>query len=298
MLKNYFTIALRSFNNQKLYALVNLTGLTIAIAVAILATLFILHELSYDQWIPNQTNIYKVYRQWEKDGGTAYTPVPLAPTLPEEFPEVQYATRLADIENILFSYGENSLYVDKVVLTDSSMLKVLSLPLQYGDAATALAQPNAALLSDEMAHKLFGNEIPVGKTIRFNDEIDLQVTAVLAPPAGNTHLQADIYFTASGFFTSTSWTGNYPATYIALHPQTNVLALEQKMTEGVNRHMKEEIANTGINFEKFPDWRLQPLQDVHLNTANISGPFLATSHELVYRLHGIFSSSSLMRLSR
>lgn len=188
MLKNYFTIALRSFNNQKLYALVNLTGLTIAIAVAILATLFILHELSYDQWIPNQTNIYKVYRQWEKDGGTAYTPVPLAPTLPEEFPEVQYATRLADIENILFSYGENSLYVDKVVLTDSSMLKVLSLPLQYGDAATALAQPNAALLSDEMAHKLFGNEIPVGKTIRFNDEIDLQVTAVLAPPAGNTHL--------------------------------------------------------------------------------------------------------------
>lgn len=210
MVKNYFIVALRSFNKQKIYALVNLTGLTIAIAVTMLATLFIRHELSYDQWIPNQSNIYKVYRQWEKDGGTAYTPGPLAPTLPEEFPEVQYATRLVDIENILFSFGETSLYIDKVALTDSNMLKVLSLPLQYGDAATALAQPNAALLSNEMAHKLFGNENPVGRSIRFNDEIDLQVTAVLAPPAGNTHLQADIYFTATGLFTSTSWTGNNP----------------------------------------------------------------------------------------
>lgn len=87
MLKNYLIVALRSFNKQKIYALVNLTGLTIAIAVAILAMLFIQHELSYDRWIPNYENIYKVYRQWEKGGGSSSTPDPLATTLPEEFPE-------------------------------------------------------------------------------------------------------------------------------------------------------------------------------------------------------------------
>ena len=270
MLKNYLLVAFRTFYRQKIYGLVNLTGLVIALAVGILAILYIRHELSYEQEIPNQENIYKVYRQWEKGSGNGYTPNPLAPFLPQEFPEIQHATRLVAGGPMLFSYGEKSLYVDKIVITDSSMLKVLSLPLQQGDSFTALALPHSALITPELAYNFFGEEDPIGKTIHFNNDLDLQITGVLDEP-GNTHLKADIYFTDPEFFTATSWTGNNPITYISLHPHTHIPALEQKMTETLNQYIKEEVISIGINYKKFPDWRLQSLQDIHLNTAHVSG---------------------------
>ncbi len=74
MLKNYLLIAIRNFWKQKNYTLLNVGGLAVAMATAILALLFIRHEYSYDRWVPNQENIYKVYRQWNSGSSTAFTP--------------------------------------------------------------------------------------------------------------------------------------------------------------------------------------------------------------------------------
>lgn len=270
MLKNYFLVALRSFSKQKVYSLVNLTGIVIGMTVGILALLYIRHELSYERWIPNQENIYKVYRQTEKGSGNGYTPNPLAPMLPQAFPEIQHATRIVSGGPVLFSYGEKSLYVDKIIITDSSLLKVIPIPLQKGNPSTALGLPRSALITPELAYNFFGDEDPVGKVIRCNNNIDLQVTGVLGT-LGNTHLKADIYFTDPDSFASTSWTGNNPGTYISLHADTHIPSLEQKMTSALNKYVKKEINSIGISYEKFPDWRLQGLQDVHLNSANVSG---------------------------
>ncbi|MEK6481946.1 ABC transporter permease [Catalinimonas sp. 4WD22] len=272
MLKNFLTVALRNYYRRKVYSIVNLTGLTLALTIAILAILFIRHEMSYDAWMPNQKNIYKVYRQWGNSGGTSYTPIPLAETLVNEFPEVQHATRIVEGENVLLTYDDKAFYAQKTVFTDSSLLKVLPLKLKYGNEKWALDLAHAVILSEQAAEKFFGDENPVGKSIRINSEIDLMISGVLAPPAGNTHLDVDIYFTAPEFFASTSWTGNNPATYVSLNPESDTELLETKMTDRLNQYIQKEITDLGISYEKFPNWKLQPMADIHLNQADVSGP--------------------------
>ncbi len=88
MLKNYLLIAVRNFWKQKNYTLLNVGGLALTIATAILALLFVRHEYSYNRWVPNQENIYKVYQQRDSDGGNAFTPYRLAEALRNGFPEI------------------------------------------------------------------------------------------------------------------------------------------------------------------------------------------------------------------
>lgn len=271
MLKNYFIVALRSFYKQKTYALINLTGLTIAIAVAILAMLFIRHELSYDRWLPNQENIYKVYRQWGNDGGSGWTPYPLAEVLRSEFPEVRSATWTVEVGEVLVATADKqkSLYLKGAAITDSSFLHVLPYPLKYGNAQTAMQRPSSALLSHELAETLFGSENPLGKIVVFNDDTDFMVTGVLAPYQGNAHMNVDIVLHDTTHV-GEHWSGNNPATYVALHAGADVAALEQKITDNINPRIKAEVKDS---WERYPDWRLQKLPAVHLNEAQVHGPF-------------------------
>ncbi len=285
MLKNYLLVALRSFNKQKVYALVNLTGLTIAIAVAILAVVFIRHELNYDVWVPNQENIYKVYRNWENSGGSAWTPYPLAEVLRNEFPEIQSATRVENTGEVLIATEDQqkSIYAKDAISTDSSFLQVLPFPLQAGDPETALQPPFSAILSHTLAENLFGNENPIGKIIVFNDDTDYQVTGVLEPYQGNTHLDTDIILRDTTY-AGGSWSGNSPAAYVALAEGADIPFLEQKITDNITPRIKAEV---GDSWKKFPDWKLQALTAIHLNEANVHGPFVGEGRVRTVYIIGI-----------
>lgn len=272
MFRNYITIALRSFKRQKVYSLVNLTGLTLAISVAILAIVFIRHELSYNRWISNAENIYQVYRQFDPGYGTAYTPHPLAEALRHEFPEIAHATRMKEMGEVLVATTDEqkSLYVKHAIQADSSFLKVFPFPLKYGDAATAMYSPSAALISEELAQSMFGDGDPLGKIVVFNDEQDYQVTGVFQPFEGNTHFEVDIVLqdTAQGG----NWSGNWPGTFVALHKGADIASLEQKMTANFTPRIKAEV---GDSWEKFPDWCLQQLTASQLDSDGVElwGPF-------------------------
>ncbi len=272
MLNNYFLVAVRSFKKQKVYSLVNLTGLTLAIAVAILAIIYIRHELSYNQWIPNHENIYQVYRQFEKSHGTAYTPLPLAGVLSTEFPEIKSATRMDDIGEVMVATTDQqkSLYVRHAIGADSSFLQVFPFALNHGDAATALQSPDAALISSSLANTLFGEKNPLGKIIVFNDERDFQVTGVLAPFQSNTHFDVDVVLRDTTY--RDAWTGNSPATYVALEQGANISLLEKKITDNITPRIKAEV---GDSWKRLPDWKLQQLADIHLDQdhAQVGGPF-------------------------
>jgi putative ABC transport system permease protein len=271
---NYLLIAFRSFRKNKAYSLLNVSGLAVSLAVAALIILYIGSEKNHDRWIANQSNIYRVYRQWGNSGGSAWTPSRLAHTLRQQYPEIAHATRLDNYGEALITLngGEKSLYVDHAVLTDSSLFAVLPLPFASGDPATALDQPYSAVLSQELAHKLFEGQNPLGKVIRFNDQDDYRVTGVLARPAGPMHLDADVFLKDQEGY-GDSWTGNSPTTYVALHPEANVARLERKVTAGINKYLKAEFLKTKVNVEELPKWRLQPLGDIHLYSAKMNGPF-------------------------
>ncbi|MGB3776778.1 MAG: ABC transporter permease [Tunicatimonas sp.] len=279
MLKNYLLIAVRNFWKQKNYTLLNVGGLALAIATAILALLFVRHEYSYDRWVPNQKNIYKVYRQWDSDGGNAFTPYRLAEALRNEFPEIASATWAVESGRVLIgAEDQEGVFADKIATVDSSFLRVLPFPLRYGNIDNALERPRTAVLSNETSQKLFGNENPVGRTLRVNADTDYEITGVLAPFAGSSHLAIDalIRDTANVYL---SWTGNNPATYVALNPNSSVATLEQKIADAINPRIQAEMESFGANVDKYPDWRLLPLRDVQLSGGQIGGPFSGQGEE-------------------
>ena len=279
MLKNYLLIAVRNFWKQKNYTLLNVGGLALAIATAILALLFVRHEYGYDRWVPNHKNIYKVYRQWDSDGGTTFTPYRLAEALRNEFPEITSATWAVESGRVLIgAEDQEGIFADKIATVDSSFLRVLPFPLRYGNIDNALERPRTAVLSDKTAQTLFGNENPVGRTLRVNADTDYEITGVLAPFAGSSHLEVDalIRDTTNVYL---SWTGNNPATYVALNPNTNVAALEQKVADAINPRIRAEMESFGANVDKYPDWRLLPLRDVQLSGSKIGGPFPGKGEE-------------------
>ena len=273
MFKNYLLIAVRNFWKQKNYTLLNVGGLAVAMATALLALLFIRHEYSYDRWVPNQQNIYKVYRQWGSDGGTAFTPYRLSEALRDEFPEVAGATWANENGRVLIgAEDQEGIFANKIATVDSSFLRVMPFPLRYGNAENALERPRTAVLSSETAQTLFGNQNPVGRTLRVNANTDYEVTGVLAPFPGNSHLDVDALLRDTAYVFS-SWTSNNPATYVAVHPNTSIGALEEKVTEAINPRLQAEMEKYGMRQAKYSDWKLQPLRDVQLSGGEIGGPF-------------------------
>ncbi len=276
MLRNYLSIALRNFRKQKTFTLLNVGGLAIALMVATLALVFIQHEFSYDRWVSNQENIYRVYREWDPGRGTLYTPHVLSETLREEFPEIVSAVPITEGNDLLVSTEEkpeNGIYVKTMALADSTFLKVLPLPLKYGNADNALQNNHSMLISESLADQFYDDENPVGKVLRFNDQDDYLITGVMAEFPGNTHFDVDLVGRDTTYFYK-SWTGNNPATYVSLHPETNIAQLEKKITEAITPRIKKELEKMGSSYEKFPEWKLQPISDAHLNaTAQLSGPF-------------------------
>ncbi len=273
MFKNYVLTTVRRFWKQKNYTLLNVSGLALAMATAGLALLFVRHEYSYDRWVPNQENIYKVYRQWDSNGSNAFTPYRLAEALRNEFPEVTSATWAVESGRALIGVeDQEGIFADKVATVDSSFLRVLPFPLRYGNINNALERPRTAVLSHETAQTLFGNENPVGRTLRVNAETDYEITGVLATFAGSSHLAVDalIHDTTDVYI---SWTGNNPATYVTLASDTDVAALEQKITQAINPRIREEMERFGANVDEYPDWKLLSLRDVQLSGSQIGGPF-------------------------
>ena len=273
MLRNYFLIAVRNFWKQKHYTLLNVGGLAVAIATALLALLFIRHEYGYERWVPNQENIYKAYRQWSPGRGNSFTPYVLSEALRSEFPEIAAATWANENGKLLLGVeDQEGIFANKVASVDSSFLRVLPYPLAYGSAEKALERPRTAVLSDETARRLFGNENPVGRTLRVNANTDYEITGVMAPFPGNSHLEMDALLRDTAYVFS-SWTGNNPATYLAVHPNTNVAALEEKITEVINPRIRAQMEKYSASTDQYPDWKLQPLQDIQLSAGEVGGPF-------------------------
>ncbi len=274
MLRNYFNIALRNLYRNTGYTLLNGIGLGVGLAVAALIILYIQHEKSHDRWLEGQAEVYRVYRQWGTDEGkSAWTPSPLASALRMQFSQIRQATQVNNQGEALVGVPGTgkALYVKSSVATDSSFLAVLPLPLRYGDARTAFQKPYSALLSAELAAKLFREADPVGKVLRYNDKTDYQITGVLAARPAPFHLEAEVYLTDPGVY-SQSWQGNGPATYVRLEPGTNLGRLEGQMTGGINAYLQKEQPGQKAGTTHLPNWRLQPLRDIHLYSTRIGGP--------------------------
>src|SRR5438309_480865 len=173
MIKNYFKIAFRSLWRNKAFSAINLFGLVLGIASCLIIMLFVINELSYDRYNKKASQIVRVvFRgsvQGEKMKEASVMP-PTAQTLLADYPEVQQATRIRDYGSPRITYGDKTFSEDRFAFADANIFQVFTLPFVEGDPLTALQQPNTVVITNTLAHKYFGNEDAIGKTINIKSQ--------------------------------------------------------------------------------------------------------------------------------
>ena len=295
MLKNYLKIAWRHLLRDKATATINIFGLSVAIAISLLIGLYIHHEWNYDNWYETEDELYRVYRHWgDKDKKWVWTPGLLSQTLAAEFPEVQAATYMGPLNEVLLTAGEKKLYVERSVFVDSTFFKTLPFIFKLGDAETALDNPNAIVLSTKMATQFFGTENPIGKTLLLNGEEPRTVTGVVTT-GGNTHLNLNVYLRQH--FPTFGWLNNSYATYVRLHSNVDMTALAQKVKPVVNPHFESAFKETGYEYSQkdLSDWAFQPIRDIHLKSQNFVWQKEASSGDIRFLyLLGLIASILLL----
>jgi putative ABC transport system permease protein len=301
MLKNYLKIAFRNIIKHKTYSFINVFGLALGVACCVLVFLFVRHEMSYDRFHENGAQIYRVNLSAKTpDGGVkikAGQPPPLAPTLKASFPEILRAARLKT-GSVIIRAGEDMIK-EKVLYADNDFFTMFTLPFQHGDPASALANKNTLVLSDAVAQKYFGKEMPLGKTLslHFGDSAqDFLVTGVTQKLPDNSSLKFDLvlpYISSPSYAEfENAWTAWGAETFIQTATGVQPAALQNKFESFVKSHYGDMIHTWQVlgwlaKEEEALKLRLQPLRTIHLDP-NVENTFLpASSPKYSYILAGI-----------
>jgi putative ABC transport system permease protein len=272
MFENYLKTTLRNFWRYRGYTLINLSGLVIGIATCIIIFTYISYEMSYDKFHNEHDNVYRVAvkgRFAEDFFNVAVSMPPLAGELKLKYPEVVSYTRIdKSDENIFLAVDDNRFYVDGLYFVDTSFLEVFTFEMVQGDPATALAEPNSLVLTETIAAKYFGNENPMGKMLRLNDQQSLKVTGILQDPPGNSHLKFTMLGSLSTLINGPQgrhyddWGSLFLHSYIRLQPGTDAASFGEKISKVVKEAFGE--AADEYNIEMIP--YLQPVSGIHLHS--------------------------------
>ena len=240
MFKNYFKITFRNITRRKMHSFINIIGLAIGITCSIFILGYVQNELSYDRFLKNADNLYVL----TFDNGSTSTPTALSEYLKSEYPEIVKSTRLHTMWHNYLTYKNISAFQNGGAIVDPDFLSMFSINIINGDSKTPLANPNSILLSESVARKYFGNENPVGKTILYENYLDLQVTGVYEDYPENSHIRCDFIMPSS--FMSTwgkdlnTWNWNDITTYVQVNPEASVDKLNEKIIHLVGKYRENE----------------------------------------------------------
>jgi len=270
MIRNYIKIALRNISRQKSYAFINIFGLAIGFTCALLIFSWVYDELTYDRFHENLDRIYRVEQDQFYSGRAFHvtvTPYPSGEGWEKEIPEIAESVRLAWVGNLLFKKGEQAFFEDNIRAADSSLFDVFTFPLKYGNPQTALTKPYSMVLSHEVANKYFGDDNPLGKTLRVDNQYEFTITGVLEEIPNNSSLNFRVlvpfdFLKTTGDY-SESWGNNSIQTAVMLKENAQPGPVDQKLTEVVKSHVVGEDDDPDEYRTRF---MLAPFKKIHLHS--------------------------------
>lgn len=283
MFQNYIKVALRNLLRYKGYSFINIAGLVIGLATAILILLYIQDELSFDKFHPDYERIYRVTSEEIKDdkfSHFAYAFGPVAPRLLNDFPDIDQAVRVFPYSVSVQQDLQKQFQENQFVFADSTFFEVFGFRLKSGNPRTALQSPYAIVITEKIARKYFGNQDPIGQTLTVENSYHFQVTAVLENIPSNSHLQFDFLASMGSVRDILSWalTGwHYPPmyTYLKLPPHYDSAALQAQFPDFLARNMGSWAPERRRMF-------LQPMADIRLHS-QLEGEMVVTgSAKFVY----------------
>ena len=275
MIKNYLKTAIRNIRKNKLFSAINILGLSIGIALCFVIMLYVQDELSFDRFNEKADRIYRIAFKASINGGNIFEAnvmPPVAAALKREYPEVEEAARLNTNGQIKVGYKGKIFKENNFVAVDSNFFSVFTLPFFKGDPKTALMEPHTIVLTKDMAQKYFGNEEPLGKLLKLDNEV-FRVTGVMENIPENSHFHFDLFVSLSNlpYAKDPSWMTSGMFTYIVLKEGNDYKKLEAKFPAMVEKYMGPQIQkNMGISLEQFRTkgnklgFVLQPLTSIHL----------------------------------
>jgi putative ABC transport system permease protein len=261
MIKNYFTIALRNLLKNKGFSFINILGLAVGMASAILIILWIQYEVTFDQFHEKKDRIYEA---WNKDTFSGKlncwntTPKVFARVAEKDLPEIEMVTRVDWGNNRLFSIGDKRITVNGTAV-DSNFLNVFSFPLLKGDPNSVLKDMYSIVLTEKIAKSLFGKEDPMGKQIRIDEKDSYTVTGILKDLPSNTRFKFDFLLPWSIMRREGSddpnWGNNSTRNYVLLKPNATLASIEPKLRYLKRKYTKDEPTNEMFLYP-ISRWRL------------------------------------------
>jgi putative ABC transport system permease protein len=276
-MRNYLVVLLRTLQREKLYAAINIAGLSLGIACCLILGLFLHSELTYDRHNVNRDHIYRIVEELTTNGSTdrfAITSRMLGPMLAAEYPQlikgyVRFLSNSRD-SSVAIHHGNDTFYWENSYFTDDNVFDVFTHKILYGDPKTALKDGGVAV-SATFARKYFGNANPVGETFTTDVGIPNKITLVFDDLPVNSHLKYDMLYSSNQPFLRDTdnptmrrrqlWNvSNY--TYLIMAPGFDPSTWSHISDEFYKKYMAD-FGKT-IN-ESWHSW-LQPLTATHLQS--------------------------------
>lgn len=244
MIKNFFKIAFRNLLRNKGFSAINIAGLTVGMASALLLLLWIQNDVSYDKFHKNRNYLYEAWNRGTFNNKLQCwnsTPKILAPTLKQEFPEIEDVARTNN-QWFVTTVGLKQISCNGL-FADPSFLKMFSFPVLQGNAETAMKSVTNVVITQKMAIKMFGTEDALGKIIKF-DNTNFTVSGILKDLPTNTRFAFEFimpwaYLTKLGD-DDTFWGNNSVHTYVQLKPNTTASLVDSKIRNVTKKHSNGE----------------------------------------------------------
>jgi len=278
MIRNYFKIALRNIQRNKIYSFINIAGLSLGLAAAMLIILYVKDEVSYDRFQKNFDNTYRItFTMLNKDGSIQHrdgiTGYLQGPKFTANVPGIQSFVRIQS-GGVDIKKGTD-INSEEMLKADSSFFSVFSFPLLSGNPKTCLLNPYSIVLSEDEAKKQFGTTDAIGKVVMIRKDstfVPYSVTAVAKRCPQNSSIKFNILLpfqsTAEELQSSENWFNFFLNTFVILNPKADVAMVEKQMQQFYDRDSKEAMK---IITEKYGDvvgktkYGLQPLAAMHLS---------------------------------
>jgi putative ABC transport system permease protein len=277
MIENYFKSAWRNLTRNKVYSFINIAGLSLGLACAMLIMLYVKDEVSFDRFHKNVNNIYRVARKLKGEGISGTTGFLQGPRFTQNVPGIKSFVRVQggseDIKK------ETGVQEQGVLHVDSNFFSVLTFPLLSGNPQTCLTEPHSIVLSEDAAKKYFATTDAVGKVLMLKEDtsfVPYKVTAVAKRCPQNSSVQFDALLpfkeSDADAKDTHNWFNSFLNTFVVLDDKAALQTVEKQMQKfyvaDAKQTFYEMLKIDGVNPDDISmgTYFLQPYLDMHLNT--------------------------------
>ncbi len=271
MFKNYIKIAWRILVKERLYSIINISGLALGLACFIVVMVYVHYEHSYDHSLSNADQIYRVY---QRQNGNNYmgsdffalTPIQLASVMEDELPEVMFATSIREQSALISSVDQN--FWEKGFWADDHFFNVFPYHFITGSFQSALADPNGIVLTKSLAVKLFGNKNPLGESIKYNKDVNCYVTGVIEDPPVNSSFEFSFIINIlmnerfNQQLNQSVWISNSFHTFFLTAKSADRNIIQDKLVT----LFKKYLDPTYEQYRSKDEYFIQPIPEIHLTS--------------------------------